>query len=66
MTEEASQEVVAEIAQEARSSIELSRDAKGVYRWSLKRYYDPSTVGGWGEAVYELKMINVALVEQYA
>jgi hypothetical protein len=29
-----------EIAREARSSIELSRDAKGVYRWDLKIYWD--------------------------
>ena len=38
MSEESPQETVAEIAQEARSSIELSRDARGVYRWQIKRY----------------------------
>ena len=38
MSEDAPQEAVVEIAQEARSSIELSRDAKSVYRWNIKAY----------------------------
>jgi hypothetical protein len=29
-----------EVARESRSSIELSRDAKGVYRWDIKIYFD--------------------------
>lgn len=28
------------LAREARSSIEVSRDAKGVYRWDIKLYFD--------------------------
>lgn len=30
----------AELARESRSSIELSRDAKGVYRWTIKLYFE--------------------------
>lgn len=30
----------ASLAREARSSIEVSRDAKGVYRWDIKLYFD--------------------------
>lgn len=29
-----------QLARETRSSIELSRDAKGVYRWDIKLYFD--------------------------
>lgn len=29
-----------QVARESRSSIELSRDAKGVYRWDIKIYFD--------------------------
>jgi hypothetical protein len=31
---------VAELARENRSSVELSRDSKGDYRWSIKLYFD--------------------------
>lgn len=31
---------VLETIRESRSSIELSRDAKGDYRWSIKLYFD--------------------------
>jgi hypothetical protein len=38
-----------EIAREARSSIELSRDAKGVYRWDIKLYFDAGLIDAYNE-----------------
>ena len=42
-------EQLLEIARESRSSIELSRDAKGVYRWDIKLYFDAGLIDAYNE-----------------
>jgi hypothetical protein len=38
-----------QLARETRSSIELSRDAKGVYRWDIKLYFDAALIDAYNE-----------------
>lgn len=47
-----------DIARESRSSIELTRNAKGEYQWVIKRYYDDADEGAAQNALDAIKSVD--------
>lgn len=58
-------ETIAELAREARSSIELQRSAKGDYYWTLKRYYDENNAAAAELAIQDLRLIDDELRSRF-
>ena len=49
---------VAELAREHRSSIELQRAKDGSYYWTVKRYYDETSITALSTAIADLTEID--------
>lgn len=50
---------------DTRSSIELTRNAKGDYQWVIKRYFDQEDVNASADALKEAGWIDTSLREKY-
>lgn len=59
------EEDVVSLERETTSSIELARDAKGVYRWTAKRYYDGEDQAAKDIAVADLEHIDQEMRKRF-
>lgn len=50
---------------ESQSSIEVSRSTKGIYSWTVKRYFDQDDADAVQEAFEEIKKWDKKLSSQY-
>lgn len=53
---------IEQLARETRSSIELTRNAKGDYQWVIKAYHE---TGGEQTALATVSLVDYALRERY-
>ena len=56
---------VAQIQRETRSSIEVTRNAKGDYQWVIKRYFDGDSDSEMGAAMNSVRAADKRLREDY-
>jgi hypothetical protein len=54
-----------QMARETRSSLELTRNAKGDYQWVIKAYYDGTVDGEEDAATSRVERIDTKLREMY-